>query len=66
MRGSEERHTFDDQKRAVCGGFPRNGDKDYGFPELFCLGRRLEEEPQPLPAATEAGLRPRCEKERFA
>lgn len=40
MRGSGERHTFDDQKRAACGGFPRNGDKDYGFPELFCLDRR--------------------------
>jgi hypothetical protein len=66
VHGSGERPTFDDKKRAACGGFPRNGDKDYGCPEPFCLGRQLEEEPQQPPAVTrEVGLRPREEKERF-
>jgi hypothetical protein len=65
LHGSAERRTSDD-KRDACGGFPRNGDKDYGSPEPFCLGRQLEEEPQQPPAVTrEVGLRPREEKERF-
>ena len=64
LHGSVERPTLDDHKRAGCGGFRPNGDKDYGFPEPFYLGRRLEEEPPPPPAAPqEVGLRPRCEKE---
>lgn len=67
MHGSGERRTFDDQKRAACGGFLRNGDKDYGCPQLFCSDRRSEEEPQPPPVVTqEAGLCPKCKKERFA
>ena len=65
MHGSGERPTFDDKKRVACGGFPRNGDKDYGFPEPFCLGRQSEGQPQPLPAVTqEVFRRPRCKKER--
>ena len=63
--GSVERPTFDDRKRAACGGFRQNGDKDYGCPEPFYLDRPLEGEPQPPSAAIqEAGLCPSCGKER--
>ena len=65
MHGSVEKPTFDDKKRVACGGFPRNGDKDYGLLEPFYLGRRSEGQPLPLPAVTqEVFRRPRCKKER--
>ena len=64
--GSVERRTSDDKKRDACGGFPRDGNKDYGCPEPFCSGLRSEEGPQrPRAATREVGLRLREEKERF-
>jgi hypothetical protein len=64
LHGSAERPTFDDQNKAVCGGFRRNGDKDYGFPAPYWLGRRLEEQLPPPAALDKVSLRPKWEKER--
>ena len=59
VHGSGERLTFDDQNKAVCGGFRPNGDKDYGFPAPYCLGRRLEEQLPPPAALDNGNLRPK-------
>ncbi|WP_447984240.1 hypothetical protein [Nitrospira sp. Nam74] len=59
VHGSAEKPTFGGQNKAVCGGFRRNGDKDYGFPARCWLGRRLEEQLPPLAFLDKGSLRPK-------